>query len=1205
VGCSFRKEENLIKSKPRKTMKYYNLYRRFARVIALFIFLCAVQNSAAQVPRLDELGKPIPKNASAKAKFAEGEALVKFKEDVLDYRSLETNASRFSILSGSIKAAPVEQALRKAGVTGMRRAVLNARPSQKTSISRSGETVSVPSFHNLMVIEVPRNTDILKLCEEISKMSEVEYAEPNHIYEHNDSPPNDPFYFLQRGFEQPNDIDIDANRAWDFSTGNSSIRVGVIDNGVDYHNPDLGGGFGNGFKVAGGYDYFNGDNDPDDDNVSSHGTACAGIIGGLRNNAIGIAGLGGGNGSGNIGVSIYAFKAGGSGMFLNTDNIISAIYDASSSSGFACHILNNSYGSSSYNESMRSAVRFAAQNGVIFVASKGNNGVTTPFYPSDYDGSWVISVGASGSRDRRASLDNGDEYNSNYGNGIDVAAPGVLALVYTTKRNEQGSYGQFNGTSAAAPHVAGLAALLRSVNPTLHPEDVQGIIRASADKVGLENNFYVYDAKGYNENVGFGRINAGRAMEMVSGVGGVTLAHYTASNGASVGNTGTQVTAFINPGGGLASGTYIVKRYDVRKTVSFPPSIASYVWGRGVGATNGWSAANPNQQVGFCNVVSNTNSSAELQSFVYEIWTINGDYLGWYPCQPHQVNFAYTVLGVPVLSPVIAAMNQFSDPFDNRSIGATCSVYPTLSQGNGELTYSWEVVCNSGHFAVSGLNNSILNVQSVNWSPSNVTGDCSAPLANRDVRNLDAPNLRVPQARLRVRCTIINAAGFTISSVYELRLGVASGGCPYVFTKTDEGFQQDNNILHRSEFEENIGVDITDRYKLRLTPALQNNEYKFFITETDSDHSYLDRFRLFAIDHPAQTELGVTEANQIVMFNATSVVSSPDAWLNWENVTDYIRYDSLPKGANGVPQDVLKMQFENTATKSAQLARGKDIDGLEIESSDNAVITTLAAGIVGSIEDPPAKRPAGTIETSGGGRENTAQPFARREMESLIIIPVQVGNATDSVRVNWARDFKMGYMAVTPILYSGFTQRNLNLGTAQHTRLGDVRAKLVSQNQQYAEMVKGDTIFLSFQNRAAVASGMKRSFVLETRGRYLTPRTLERGARQNQNPNDRQSNSLNTNSPTGILPKEYALSQNYPNPFNPVTVIRYELPEASAVKLQVFDMLGRVVATVVNERREAGIYEAVFNASGLSSGTYFYRLQAGTFVETKKMMLVK
>gem|GEM_PF-1926380 len=98
----------------------------------------------------------------------------------------------------------------------------------------------------------------------------------------------------------------------------------------------------------------------------------------------------------------------------------------------------------------------------------------------------------------------------------------------------------------------------------------------------------------------------------------------------------------------------------------------------------------------------------------------------------------------------------------------------------------------------------------------------------------------------------------------------------------------------------------------------------------------------------------------------------------------------------------------------------------------------------------------------------------------------------------------------------------------------------------------------------------------------------------------------------GSVPTKFALHQNYPNPFNPVTVIRYELPSNAMVKLQVFDVLGRVVATVVNERKEAGIYEAMFNASSLSSGTYFYRLearssgsQAGSFVETKKMVLVK
>jgi hypothetical protein len=88
-------------------------------------------------------------------------------------------------------------------------------------------------------------------------------------------------------------------------------------------------------------------------------------------------------------------------------------------------------------------------------------------------------------------------------------------------------------------------------------------------------------------------------------------------------------------------------------------------------------------------------------------------------------------------------------------------------------------------------------------------------------------------------------------------------------------------------------------------------------------------------------------------------------------------------------------------------------------------------------------------------------------------------------------------------------------------------------------------------------------------------------------------------------PKQFALEQNYPNPFNPSTTIRYQLPVASEVKLEVYDVLGKKIATLVNERQSAGSYQVVWNASGLSSGTYFYRLQAGTFVETKKMIMVK
>jgi len=90
-----------------------------------------------------------------------------------------------------------------------------------------------------------------------------------------------------------------------------------------------------------------------------------------------------------------------------------------------------------------------------------------------------------------------------------------------------------------------------------------------------------------------------------------------------------------------------------------------------------------------------------------------------------------------------------------------------------------------------------------------------------------------------------------------------------------------------------------------------------------------------------------------------------------------------------------------------------------------------------------------------------------------------------------------------------------------------------------------------------------------------------------------------------IIPSGYALNQNYPNPFNPSTVISYQLPTTAFVRLRVFDILGNEVASFVNKEQHAGYYNVTFNASKLTSGIYFYRLEAGTFSETKKLMLVK
>ena len=91
----------------------------------------------------------------------------------------------------------------------------------------------------------------------------------------------------------------------------------------------------------------------------------------------------------------------------------------------------------------------------------------------------------------------------------------------------------------------------------------------------------------------------------------------------------------------------------------------------------------------------------------------------------------------------------------------------------------------------------------------------------------------------------------------------------------------------------------------------------------------------------------------------------------------------------------------------------------------------------------------------------------------------------------------------------------------------------------------------------------------------------------------------------GSLPHTYSLFQNYPNPFNPTTTITFSLPQQSFVSLKVFDVTGRELSTIISDQLEAGIYTRQWNAANLSSGVYFYRLNAGSFTATKKFLLLK
>ena len=273
------------------------------------------------------------------------------------------------------------------------------------------------------------------------------------------------------------DADIDAIEAWQTQKGSADVIVAVLDTGVDLDHVDLVTNLWtttvNG-SIIRGYDFVNGGTNPDDDDVDGHGTHVAGIIGAKPNNSRGIAGV-------NWNVQIMPIKvldADGNGV---TSDIIAGINRAAQS---GANIINMSLGGSgsgtnddsdSYYYALKQA-RDYNENGVLVVASAGNNNGadndTTPRYPASYELNNIITVGSSDRNDAMAA-------HSNIGaTSVDLVAPGEA--IYSTLPDNR--YGEKNGTSMAAPHVAGAAAILLAQDPNQGYEDLRTRILNSVDQ---------------------------------------------------------------------------------------------------------------------------------------------------------------------------------------------------------------------------------------------------------------------------------------------------------------------------------------------------------------------------------------------------------------------------------------------------------------------------------------------------------------------------------------------------------------------------------------------------------------------------------------------------------------------------------------------------------------------------------------------------
>jgi subtilisin family serine protease len=383
-------------------------------------------------------------------------------------------------------------------------------------------------------------------------------VEPNYIRRFA-ATPNDPRFKEQWGLRQ-----IGATNAWNLATGSTNVVVAVIDSGINYEHEDLSANMwhnpgeiprngidddGNGYvDDVYGIDAYNHDSDPNDD--ESHGTACAGIIGAMGNNGTGVAGV-------NWSVQMMALKYGGNTGFGFDANLIECFeyVIAMKKRGVNIRVTNNSYGGDENGQAIKDAIDAAGQAGILNVYSAGNLNQDldlTPTFPASFDSPSIVSVAASNESDTIASF-------SNYGSRtVDLAAPGV-GISTSSFKSKSAYVSDFTGTSAAAPFVAGAAALLFALDSSQSAASIKAALMGSVDFVRNMTNRVISQ----------GRLNLARAAQNLIDPGAPSFVTSSLPPGNPTPITARVEVTFSKP----------MNRGSVQSAFSLmPPATGTFAW---------------------------------------------------------------------------------------------------------------------------------------------------------------------------------------------------------------------------------------------------------------------------------------------------------------------------------------------------------------------------------------------------------------------------------------------------------------------------------------------------------------------------------------------------------------------------------------------------------------------------------------------------
>jgi subtilisin family serine protease len=1044
---------------------------------------------------------------------------------------------------------------------------------------------------------------------------------------------------------------IGAPSVWgSFGTQGEGTRVGIIDSGIDYLHPALGGGFGTGFKVAGGYDIVNNDPDPMDDN--GHGTHVAGIVAANTDSVKGVVPL----------ATLYAYKvldATGRGTDSDILEAIERSVDPNQDGDDAdkLDVVNMSLGSGggSPTDPTSIAVNNATQLGVVFCVAAGNSGGRSPVQGKEnnyfYDGSATISspgtadlaitVGASVIEDTLAFFSSRGPNPRSFGIKPDVLAPGInINSTYLAS-----GYTVLSGTSMSTPMVTGVAALIHGVHPSWDPALIKSAIVNKAKDLGI--SAYLQ---------GGGRVQALSSVSASTLVIPSTLSYGLDDPAAATWISPETLSVFNK---NIAPQSYVVTTSGSLPGISLnvTPSSFSIPGNDSLTVVVTLSVNNSQVPVADEDILRFTGSvvfNGSVDS-AREPWAfVRTNRLVVTTSEPNAFFFGYSDASfvASTVGPVI-----FTSPTRAEIYAPLKGIYEFFTLFRNPAGAS-KIVINEGVSITSDAAEIFLDgAQAVN------------PLVYHGVDQLGNP-LAAYRAPKRSLISSLPNFGDWVTTLTggsdTLLLSAASSS--HSFEPVESQVDLGNTMtFHTVQFDKFTGMTgarsavnspsdfIQQHFRVKVppgTPSALTVTQIWAYTEIagmglfDGIGSTLDTVSIANDEYAFTGYFGKSSlpAQDIAAKFYTSY-STPGLSLDYESPFIMPYLDSIV----ATPREQVSLAVPRFESGATMTLGGAPAHLLALWSNNSFGTNTLHfqtffrgmlrenryddinAGTYSLFDKNGVELFTKTLGEPRSPLELTADPY-RVDISSS---NYWLRNARGTVTLSSEFNLGVGFPANPPSVTS-FMMLDSNRHTTDSFKKGDHATLLFSSLvegdsknplplvdstrawyrkhgttpwipvplTEVGEVVNNEGIIM--QGDLTSATGEDSIAVdLRIASKGVNGFSVDQIVAPAFAVGNWDSLTTGVKSPPQDLPHDFALEQNYPNPFNPTTEIRYQLAAFSPVILKVYDILGREVATLVDEKQGAGRYLRSWNASGMSSGVYFYRLQAGRNVGTKKLLLLR